>query len=139
MPLPTGTIYLPGRYTTADRTQLDQYQTGIDAYNTAYDRYQADLDAYNRQIEEWNAGPRDTDFTGVEPNAPAAPGFTQDEIDSFQKEAQARAVRNRSMMMTAIDAVRNPEAYNFGSFGFAYGGYVPPLLGGIGAYLPIAR
>ena len=125
MPLPTGNIYLPGRYTSEDLAQLDVYNQGIDTYNTAYDQYKADIDKYNKAIEAWNAGSRTSDFTGVEPTAPTQPGFTQDEIDQFQQEAQGRAERNRNMMITAIDAVRNPEAYNFGSFGFQMGGVVP--------------
>lgn len=125
MPLPTGTIYLPGRYTSEDLAQLDVYNQGIEQYNTAYDQYKTNIDKYNKAIEAWNAGPRTDPFTGVEPTAPTQPGFTQADIDQFQKEAQGRAARNRNMMITAIDAVRNPEAYNFGSFGFQMGGVVP--------------
>lgn len=137
MPLPTGTIFLPARYTSEDLAQMDTYQNAIDAYNTAYDQYQANVDAFNRQIEEYNAGPRTEEFTGVEPTAPAGPSFTQEEVDQFQADAQKRAERNRDMMTTALNVVRNPQAYNFGSFGFAQGGYVPAMLSGIGAFLPL--
>ena len=132
-----GTIFLPARYTSEDLAQMDTYQNAIDAYNTAYDQYQANVDAFNRQIEEYNAGPRTEEFTGVEPTAPTGPSFTQEDIDQFQTDAQRRAERNRDMMTTALNVVRNPQQYNFGSFGFAQGGYVPAMLGGIGAYLPL--
>ena len=132
-----GTIFLPARYTSEDLAQMDTYQNAIDAYNTAYDQYQANVDAFNRQIEEYNAGPRTEEFTGVEPTAPTGPSFTQEDIDQFQADAQRRAERNRNMMTTALNVVRNPQQYNFGSFGFAQGGYVPAMLSGIGAYLPL--
>jgi len=146
MPLPTGRIFLPGRYTSEDLAQLDVYNKGIEQYNTAYDQYQADINKYNKAIEQWNAGPRTSDFTGVEPTAPTQPGFTQEDIDQFQQEAQGRAASNRNMMMTAIDVARSPEAYNLAGFGFQYGGVVPmqqgiaslqqPVTGFFPQYLP---
>ena len=137
MPLPTGAIFMPARYSSEDLAQRDAYQSAIDAYNTAYNQYQTDIDEYNRQIDEWNRGSRETDFTGVEPTAPTAPGFTQETIDQFQAEAQKRAEADRDRRVLAINVARNPEQYNFGGFGFAGGGYVPAILSGIGAYLPL--
>ena len=125
MPLPPGAIYLPTRYTSEDLAQQADYQSQIDKYNKQYDEYKAKLDAYNEAVKKYNEGPQTSPFTGVEPTAPAQPGFTQDEIDQFNEAAQQRAIRNRNMMTTALNVARNPEAYGFGGFGFQYGGAVP--------------
>lgn len=125
MPLPSGAIYLPARYTSEDLAQQANYQSQIDDYNAQYNQYQSALDAYNEAVKKYNEGPRDKDFTEKEPTAPTEPGFTQDDIDQFNEAAQQRAVRNRNMMTTALNVARNPEAYGFGSFGFQYGGAVP--------------
>jgi len=132
MPLPSGTIYLPTRYTSEDLAQQASYQTQIDDYNQQYDQYKTALDAYNAAVKKYNEGPQTSPFTEVEPTAPDEPGFTQDDIDQFNAAAQQRAVNNRNMMTTALNVVRNPDAYNFGGFGFQYGGVVP-MQQGIGS------
>ena len=131
MPLPSGALYLPARYTSEDLAQQADYQSQIDDYNAQYNQYKSALDAYNEAVKKYNEGPQTSPFTEVEPNAPAQPGFTQDEIDQFNEAAQQRAVRNRSMMTTALNVARNPEAYGFGGFGFADGGN--PVVEGVGS------
>ena len=134
MPLPSGTIYLPTRYTSEDLAQQASYQTQIDDYNQRYNQYRTALDAYNSAVREYNEGPQTSPFTEVEPTAPDEPGFTQDDIDQFNAAAQQRAVNNRNMMTTALNVVRNPDAYNFGGFGFAEGGN--PVVEGVGGLFP---
>ena len=61
MALPTGTIYLPRRYTAEQLAQLkdynqgiERYQNEVDAYNKAYDAYVGDIDKYNEKLALYN-------------------------------------------------------------------------------------
>ena len=134
-----GRIYIPGRYSSEDLAQQADYNRQIENYNTAYDQYKADVDAYNKKLEAWNAGPRTEAFTGVEPTAPTAPGFTQADIDQFNEQASQRARRRQATINTALTAVRDPDRFNFGSFGFAQGGVVPLALGIASLQQPLPR
>lgn len=134
MALYQGHIFIPRRLRSEDLAQLQDYQSQIDAYKDKYDTYKQQVEDYNKAIEEWNKGPRTSPFEGVEPTAPAQPGFTQEDIDAFQDEALGRATRRQSQLQTAVNVAQNPEAYGFGGFGFREGGMVPayPSYGGGG-------
>lgn len=132
-----GRIYIPGRYSSEDLAQQADYNRQIENYNTAYDQYKADVDSYNQRLEAWNRGPRTTPFGGVEPNAPTAPGFTQADIDQFNEQASQRARQRQSTINTALTAVRDPDRFNFGSFGFADGGN--PVAEGVGSLYSFAE
>ena len=125
MALYQGHIFIPRRFRSEDLAQLNDYQSQIDAYKDSYDTYKQQVEDYNKAIEDWNAGPRTSPFEGVEPTAPAQPGFTQEDIDAFQDEALGRATQRQSQLQTAVNVAQNPEAYGFGGFGFQYGGVVP--------------
>ena len=125
MALYQGHIFIPRRFRGEDLAQLQDYQSQIDAYKDSYDTYKQQVEDYNKALEQWNAGPRTSPFKGVAPNAPAQPGFTQEDIDAFQDESLGRATQRQSQLQTAVNVAQNPEAYGFGGFGFQYGGVVP--------------
>jgi len=133
MPLPEW-YTSPFRYKQADLDQLDlynkqieEYKTAAEAYNAALDKYKTDVELYNERVNTWNAGPRTSDF-GYKPPAeftmaqPAALEFTQEDLDAFQQEAQARATRAQQARNTAYTAAINPSQYNLAGFSFADGG-----------------
>ena len=135
MPLPEW-YTSPFRYKQADLDQLDlynkqieEYKTAAEAYNAALDKYKTDVELYNERVNTWNAGPRTSDF-GYKPPAeftmaqPAALEFTQEDLDAFQQEAQARATRAQQARNTAYTAAINPSQYNLAGFSFADGGDV---------------
>jgi hypothetical protein len=70
----------------------------LDDYKGAYDAYTAQVNAYNKAVDEWNAGPRTSEFTMT---PPADPGFTGENVDAFVKQAQGRAQRRGNAMATA--------------------------------------
>jgi hypothetical protein len=135
MPLPqwyTPTFY----YKQSDLDQMDLYNKQIEdyraqaeAYNAALEKYKADVEQYNKRVETWNAGPRTSDFGYTAPAAftterPADLGFTQEDLDAFQQEAQSRATRSRQARQTAYEAALDPNRFNLAGFGFAEGGEV---------------
>ena len=135
MPLPqwyTPTFY----YKQSDLDQMDLYNKQIEdyraqaeAYNAALEKYKADVEQYNKRVETWNAGPRTSDFGYTAPAAftmerPADLGFTQEDLDAFQQEAQSRATRSRQARQTAYEAALDPSRFNLAGFGFAEGGEV---------------
>ena len=135
MPLPEW-YTSPFRYKQADLDQMDlynkqieDYKTAAEAYNAALDKYKTDVELYNERVNAWNAGPRTSDF-GYKPPAeftmaqPKALDFTQEDLDAFQQEAQARATRAQQARNTAYTAAINPSQYNLAGFSFADGGDV---------------
>jgi len=135
MPLPEW-YTSPFRYKQADLDQMDlynkqieDYKTAAEAYNAALDKYKADVELYNERVNAWNKGPRTSDF-GYKPPAeftmaqPKALDFTQEDLDAFQQEAQARATRAQQARNTAYTAAINPSQYNLAGFSFADGGDV---------------
>lgn len=106
-------VTVPFRYRIADQNQLDSYNTQIDTYN--------------KQIEDYNAGRRSQE--------PVPLTFTQEDLDKFSAAAADRGALKQEQLQRGLEIARNPNAYglNFGGFGFAQGGVVPPLMGGIGS------
>lgn len=129
-------IQVPYSLRIADQKKMDQYNTQIDQYTNAMDKYKADIAAYNKAVDDYNAGKREKEFTMKQPTAPAEPGFTQAELDAFQADAERRGEIKQQQLTRGINLIRNPQNFsniNFGGFGFAQGGVVPPLMGGIGS------
>lgn len=129
-------IQVPYSLRIADQKKMDQYNTQIDQYTNAMDKYKADIAAYNKAVDDYNAGKRESEFTMKQPTAPAEPGFTQAELDAFQADAERRGQIKQQQLTRGINLIRNPQNFsniNIGGFGFAQGGVVPPLMGGIGS------
>ena len=120
--------------------QIEDYQAAANKYNDYVKAYQDELDTYNKRVEEWNAGPRTKDFGYKEPvwggyEAPAQLTFTQEDLDKFQADAQARAQKNQANRAAAYEVAQNPDAYNLAGFSFAEGGEV---FGGSGVFGALA-
>ena len=65
------------------------------------DNYRKDADAYNKAIEEWNAGPRTTEFT-------APPPSFDGDIEAFSKEAADKAQAVGASQATAQAVMTDP-------------------------------
>ena len=104
---------------------VDTHNTNIGAYNTQLDKYKLDAAAYNKAIEEFNAGPRTTEyagpaspgqFTGVmpifqggeAPVAPEDPGFSGEDVDEFVAAAGERAQATANIQGTAQAVMTDP-------------------------------
>tara|TARA_R110000868_G_scaffold5230_2_gene32039 strand:+ start:4055 stop:5794 length:1740 start_codon:yes stop_codon:yes gene_type:complete len=100
---------------------VDTHNTAIGTYNTQLDKYKVDAAAYNKAIEEFNAGPRTTEYAGPAspgqfsgimpifqggeaPVAPEDPGFSGADVDEFVEAAgdRARAVANSQATAQAV-------------------------------------
>lgn len=72
-------------YDVSRRTQqtylekYKQYQNAIDMYNAQIEQHRQNIDAYNAQVSAWNAGPRTSPFTGVQPTAPSDTAYKKAE------------------------------------------------------------
>lgn len=65
------------------------------------DNYRKDAEAYNKAIEEWNAGPRTTEFT-------APPPSFDGDIEAFSQEAADRAQAVGASQTTAQAVMTDP-------------------------------
>jgi len=114
-------ILVPTKLTSADKTQLLDYDKKIADYK-------AQVDAYNKAVEAHNKSGTGT-FSQKEPTDP---GITQKEIDTFGAESAARAQRLQTARQNALNILQNPEGfssyYGIGSLGFGGGGDVPFFL-----------
>mgnify|MGYP005989460599 CR=1 FL=1 len=110
-------ILVPTTLTSADKTQLLDYDKKIADYKTQ-------VDAYNKAVEEHNKSGQGT-FSQKEPTDP---GITQKEIDTFGAESAARAQQLQTARQNALNILQNPEGfssyYGIGSLGFEEGGAV---------------
>ena len=138
---PTLTAKDRERQATLNR-QIKEYEEQAKAYNAALEKYNAEVynpykakvdefnraaDEYNKSIQNfqptrWNRNP--PAFTLTAPTAPTpfsmtAPKVptTQEEINQFIAEAQARARQNAVGREVAMQALQDPSRFNFGSFG----------------------
>jgi len=114
-------ILVPTTLTSADKTQLLDYDKKIADYK-------AQVDAYNKAVEAHNKSGTGT-FSQKEPTDP---GITQKEIDTFGAESAARAQQLQTARQNALNILQNPEGfssyYGIGSLGFENGGDVPFFL-----------
>jgi hypothetical protein len=114
-------ILVPTTLTSADKTQLLDYDKKIADYK-------AQVDAYNKAVEAHNKSGKGT-FSQKEPTDP---GITQKEIDTFGAESAARAQQLQTARQNALNILQNPEGfssyYGIGSLGFGGGGDVPFFL-----------
>jgi hypothetical protein len=110
-------ILVPTTLTSADKTQLLDYDKRIADYKTQ-------VDAYNKAVEDHNKSGKGT-FSQKEPTDP---GITQKEIDTFGTESAARAQQLQTARQNALNILQNPESfssyYGIGSLGFEDGGAV---------------
>jgi hypothetical protein len=120
-------ILVPTTLTSADKTQLLDYDKKIADYKTQ-------VDAYNKAVEEHNKSGQGT-FSQKEPTDP---GITQKEIDTFGAESAARAQQLQTARQNALNILQNPEGfssyYGIGSLGFQEGGEVPVNFVGTGEF-----
>ena len=120
-------ILVPTTLTSADKTQLLDYDKKIADYKTQ-------VDAYNKAVEEHNKSGQGT-FSQKEPTDP---GITQKEIDTFGAESAARAQQLQTARQNALNILQNPEGfssyYGIGSLGFEEGGEVPVNFVGTGEF-----
>jgi hypothetical protein len=114
-------ILVPTTLTSADKTQLLDYDKKIADYKTQ-------VDAYNKAVEAHNKSGTGT-FSQKEPTDP---GITQKEIDTFGAESAARAQQLQTARQNALNILQNPEGfssyYGIGSLSFKGGGDVPFFL-----------
>lgn len=117
------------RITPSARSQLesikadyDRYNAAVPGFNTALQKYQTEVyqpyeqavNQYNAAVEAYNAGPREADFTGVAPTAPAefsmtapaAPSVTQAQYDQMAADARKSAARRQMALVVASDPER---------------------------------
>jgi len=104
---------------------VDTHNTNIGAYNTQLDKYKLDAAAYNKAIEEFNAGPRTTEYAGPTspgqfsgvmpifqggeaPVAPEDPGFSGADVDEFVAAAGERAQATADIQGTAQAVMTDP-------------------------------
>ena len=120
-------ILVPTTLTSADKTQLLDYDKKIADYK-------AQVDAYNKAVEAHNKSGKGT-FSQKEPTDP---GITQKEIDTFGAESAARAQQLQTARQNALNILQNPEGfssyYGIGSLGFEEGGEVPVNFVGTGEF-----
>ena len=120
-------ILVPTTLTSADKTQLLDYDKKIADYK-------AQVDAYNKAVEDHNKSGQGT-FSQKEPTDP---GITQKEIDTFGTESAARAQQLQTARQNALNILQNPEGfssyYGIGSLGFEEGGEVPVNFVGTGEF-----
>ena len=120
-------ILVPTTLTSADKTQLLDYDKKIADYK-------AQVDAYNKAVEDHNKSGQGT-FSQKEPTDP---GITQKEIDTFGAESAARAQQLQTARQNALNIIQNPEGfssyYGIGSLGFEEGGEVPVNFVGTGEF-----
>ena len=120
-------ILVPTTLTSADKTQLLDYDKKIADYK-------AQVDAYNKAVEAHNKSGTGT-FSQKEPTDP---GITQKEIDTFGAESAARAQQLQTARQNALNIIQNPEGfssyYGIGSLGFEEGGEVPVNFVGTGEF-----
>lgn len=120
-------ILVPTKLTSADKTQLSDYDKKIADYK-------AQVDAYNKAVEAHNKSGTGT-FSQKEPTDP---GITQKEIDTFGTESAARAQQLQTARQNALNILQNPEGfssyYGIGSLGFEEGGEVPVNFVGTGEF-----
>lgn len=134
-------LYRPSAKTELNtiKSDWDKYVADAEGFNAEaqkyqteqYDPYVAKLDEYNKAIEAWNAGSRESDFTGVEPTAPGEfarvapvePTKDQAYATALQEKMQ-KDVANRQ---TALNVAANPAAYGLSMPAFfSKGGEVEP-------------
>ncbi len=117
-------ILVPTTLTSADKTQLLDYDKKIADYK-------AQVDAYNKAVEAHNKSGTGT-FSQKEPTDP---GITQKEIDTFGAESAARAQQLQTARQNALNILQNPEGfssyYGIGSLGFEDGGAVGEGIGSL--------
>ena len=117
-------ILVPTKLTSADKTQLLDYDKKIADYK-------AQVDAYNKAVEAHNKSGKGT-FSQKEPTDP---GITQKEIDTFGTESAARAQQLQTARQNALNIIQNPEGfssyYGIGSLGFEDGGAVGEGIGSL--------
>ncbi len=117
-------ILVPTTLTSADKTQLLDYDKRIADYK-------AQVDAYNKAVEDHNKSGKGT-FSQKEPTDP---GITQKEIDTFGAESAARAQQLQTARQNALNILQNPEGfssyYGIGSLGFEEGGAVGEGIGSL--------
>ena len=91
------------------RRELDAIKASFDQYNNQVDSYQKQADAYAASVDAYNANAQATDFTGVEPVVPTAPGVTPEQYAALGEKAK-KDMSNRNM---ALQVAADPERFGF--------------------------
>jgi hypothetical protein len=130
--------------------EVDAYNAAAAQYNTeVYNPYKEQYSAYEAALNEYNAGPRTSDYAGpaaptlarnFDMTAPAAPTpfgmaapaapkdfdlsapvlpFNQEEVVARQQAAAQTARKDAGNRALAIDVVGDPNRFNFGSMSVA--------------------
>ena len=106
------------------RAQWEAFSKQGESYNAALNRYNrevmgpysAQVAAYNKALDEWNAGPRTSDFTKAPPRpsseftmaAPKEPNtLSPEQMDNLMREAQKR----RAMTAQALNVAADPSQF----------------------------
>ena len=102
-----------------------QYQDAIDLYNQQLDKYKEKVANYNNAVKVWNAGPRTSPFTGVQPTAPsqrnvnaaeaiatqANPRFTTEQAQQLGAGAPPNlASSDQGLIRTILDKTSAPTS-----------------------------
>lgn len=104
------------------KKDYERYNAAVPQFNAALQKYQTEvyqpyeqaINRYNAEIEAYNAGPREADFTGTAPTAPAefsmaaptAPSVTQAQYDQMAADAKKSAARRQMALVVASDPGR---------------------------------
>lgn len=97
--------------------QGESYNAALNSYNReVMGPYSAQVAAYNKALDEWNAGPRTSDFTRAVPRpsseftmaAPKEPNtLSPEQMDNLMSEAQKR----RAMTAQALNVAADPSQF----------------------------